>query len=61
MKKLILSLMVLGGLILLGTNVAEAQNVGSKKVQTNQTAQSGFVDTNRTWPRKRTRLRPRQR
>jgi hypothetical protein len=46
MKKLILSLMVLGGLILLGTNVAEAQNVGSKKVQTNQTAQSGFVDTN---------------
>ncbi len=46
MKKLFLSLMVLGGFILLGTHVAEAQNVGSKKVQTTQTAQSGFVDTN---------------
>jgi len=46
MKKLILSLMVLGGFILLGTTVAEAQNVDSKKVQTTQTAQSGFVDTN---------------
>lgn len=39
-------MIVLGALMLLGTNVAEAQKVDSKKVQTTQTAQSGFVDTN---------------
>jgi hypothetical protein len=46
MKKLFFPMMVLGVLILLGTNVAEAQKVDQKKVQTTQTAQSGFVDTN---------------
>lgn len=46
MRKLVLSLMVLGGFILLGTNVAKAQKADLKKVQTTQTAQPGFVDTN---------------
>jgi hypothetical protein len=47
MKKLIYPMIVLGALILLGTNVAEAQKVDQKKVQTTQTAQSDFVDTNK--------------
>src|SRR5690606_12859089 len=46
MRKLVLSLMVLGGFILLGTTIAEAQKVDQKKVQTSQTVQPGFVDTN---------------
>ena len=46
MRKLVLSLMVLGGFILFGTNLAEAQKVDLKKVQTTQTAQPGLVDTN---------------
>lgn len=46
MKKLFLSLMFLGGFILLGTNVAEAQKVDQKKVQITQATQYGFVDTN---------------
>ncbi|MFN2396580.1 MAG: hypothetical protein ABR597_12935 [Bacteroidales bacterium] len=46
MKKMIFHLIVLGGFILLGTSVAEAQKVDSKKVQTTQTVQPGFVDVN---------------
>jgi len=46
MKKLIFPLVVLGAFILLGTNVAEAQKVDPKKVQTTQTVQPGFADTN---------------
>jgi hypothetical protein len=46
MKKLIFPLVVLGGFLLLGASAAEAQNVDSKKVQTTQTTQSGFVDAN---------------
>ena len=46
MKKLIFPLVVLGAFILLGTNVAEAQKVDQKKVQTTQTVQPGFADAN---------------
>ncbi len=44
MKKLIFPVIVLGALILLGTNVAEAQQVDSEKVQTTQTVRPGFTD-----------------
>jgi hypothetical protein len=46
MKKMIFHMIVLGGFILLGTSVAEAQKVDTKKVQTTQTVQPGFADTN---------------
>lgn len=46
MKKLIFPLFVLGGFLLLGTNVTVAQKVDQKKLQTTQTARSGFVDAN---------------
>jgi hypothetical protein len=46
MKKLIFPMIVLGVLILLGTSVAEAQKVDPKKVQTTQSVQPGFTDTN---------------
>ena len=39
-------MIVFGVLILLGTSVAEAQKVDPKKVQTTQTVQPGFADTN---------------
>jgi hypothetical protein len=46
MKKLIFPLIVLGGFLLLGTSVAEAQKVDQKVVQATQAVQPGFVDTN---------------
>jgi hypothetical protein len=48
MKKVILSMIVLGGFLFLGTNVAEAseQVKVKKSEQTTQTTPSGFVDAN---------------
>jgi hypothetical protein len=50
MKKLILTLIILGGFFFLGINVAEAQQTEQKKEQTAQTPtpapRTGFVDAN---------------
>jgi len=46
MKKLIFSLMVLGGFILLGTTIAKADETPKKSEQAVQTVRPGYVDAN---------------
>jgi hypothetical protein len=46
MKKLIYSLALAGGLILLGTGLVMAQNPVQKKAPSTQNTTSGFVDSN---------------